>query len=263
MTMKRHILLLTVAASILCSCTYGTRIGGYLSNLGVREAYNINTAPYTTQDYQSNSNAFFSHSKKELNPTPQNMRIYKLGDLYYMELYFQYAPIENGLARDWSPHGGLGIFLKTVDPYYVNLKKTPVEAKMVLMDKECVKNCLQIDVPEVPLLATRMIPVNEFDFSKAKRCKPNPEPFVYEGKTGYYGMSDFYYPEIPRQRRWYHYILEPLSWPITVVEYAPDAAIMTPVALITAPCAAVGQVQQQQIIQSPPSEEEPAKKDAR
>ena len=258
MTMKRHILLLTVAASILCSCTYGTRIGGYLSNLGVREAYNINTAPYTPQDYQSNSRAFFSHSKKELNPTPQNMRIYKLGDLYYMELYFQYAPIENGLARDWSPHGGFGICWTTVDPYYVNLRNKPVEAKMVLMDKECVKKCLQIDVPEVPVTAAKMIPIDKFDFSKAKRCKPNPETFVFEGKTDYYIMSS-YYPEIPRQRRWYHYILEPVSWPIQAVEYLPDAVFVTSAATIALPCMAVGQVQQQ-MTQPVPTEEQPTKK---
>ena len=262
MCMKSHIFPLISAAGILCSCTVSTHIGGFLSNLGVNEAYNINTAPYLPQDFIINSKTFSSCERKHLNPTPHNMRIYKLGELYYMELYFQYAPIENGLARDWSPHGGLGICLKTVDPYYVNLRNKPVEAKMVLMDKECVKKCLQIDVPEVPVTAAKMIPIDKFDFSKAKRCKPNPETFVYEGKTDYYIMSS-YYPEIPRQRRWYHYILEPVSWPIQAVEYLPDAVFVTSAATIALPCMAVGQVQQQQIIQSPPSEEEPMKKESR
>lgn len=65
-----------------------------------------------------------------------------------------------------------------------------------------------------------------------------------------------YYPEIPRRSSWYHYILEPISWPIQVVEYIPDAAILTPYVLIAAPFATVGQVQMQQQITQPESSEE-------
>lgn len=262
--MKPHIFSLISAAGILCSCTVSTHIGGFLSNLGVKEALNINTVPYSPQDCNINHKAFVSSRKKEyLNPTPHNMQIYKLGDLYYMELYFQYIPIENGLVRSFSFRDGLALHLKTSDPYCPNFRKTPVEAKMVLMNKDCVKNCLQIDVPEVPASATKIIPVNEFDFSQAKRCKPNPRTYNYGGKVTYFFMTE-YYPEIPRRRSWHHYILEPISWPIQAVEYVPDAAIITPYVLIAAPFATVGQIQmQQQIAQPEQSENKPTEKASR
>lgn len=253
--MKLHIFPLIAAAGILCSCTAGTHIGGFLSNLGVEEACKINTAPYSPQDCNFNSKEFSSHKKEYLNPKPRNMRIYKLGDLYYMELYFQYVPIENGLVRTFNFRSGVGLHLITSDSYRADLRTAPVEANMVLMNKDCVKNCLQIDVPEVPATATKMIPVNEFDFSQAKRCEPNPRTYDYGGRTTYYFMRE-YYPEIPRRSSWYHYILEPISWPIQVVEYIPDAVILTPYVLIAAPFATVGQVQMQQQITQPESSEE-------
>ena len=263
MCTKSHIFPLISAAGILCSCTVSTHIGGFLSNLGVNEAYNINTAPYLPQDIIINSKTFSSCERKPLNPTPHNMRIYKLGELYYMELYFQYIPIENGLVRSFSYRDGLALHLKTSDPYHPNLKEPPVEAKMVLMNKDCVKNCLQIDVPEVPASATKIIPVDEFDFSQAKRCKPNPRTYDYGGRQNYFFMTE-YYPQIPRQRSWYHYILEPVSWPIQAVEYIPDAAIITPYVLIAAPFATVGQIQMQQQIAHPEqSEDKPTKKESR
>lgn len=252
--MKRRIFPLTVAAGILCSCTVSTHVGGFLSNLDVKDAFNINTAPYSPQDCHGSCRMYSSPEKEYLKPTPHNMRIYKLGELYYMELYFQYAPIENGLIRSFSFRGGYDLHLKTSDPYLTDLGKEPVEAQMVLMDKACVKKCLQIDVPEVPDSAAKMIPVNEFDFSKAKRCKPNPLTYDYGGKPTYFFMTE-YCPEIPRKRSRYHYILEPISWPIKVVEYVPDAAIIVPVVIIATPFAALGQTQVQQQITQPEQSE--------
>lgn len=49
----KHLLFLSAgicSAIILSSCTAGTNIGGFLSDIGVRKAYNIKPAPYTPKN---------------------------------------------------------------------------------------------------------------------------------------------------------------------------------------------------------------------
>lgn len=162
-----------------------------------------------------------------------------------MELYFQYNQIESGLARSWNAHCGTDYHLLVFKGWCSdNFGNIPVEAQMVLMSQKDVKNCLQIDIPQVPPTAAKLIPKAQFDFSQAQRCKPKPVTYIYDGKEDTYDMAH-YFPEIPKQRSWYHYILEPVSWPLQVVEHIPDVVIMTPPVLIAAPCIAIHAAQQQ------------------
>ncbi len=234
-------------ALILSSCTASTNIGGFLSDLGVKEAYNVSSTHFTPKDTYTPEIAAASAMNATLHtPTPKDLSIYKLGDLYYMELCFQYNQIASGLARSWCVRGGTDYHLMVFEGEYSdNFGNIPVQAQMVLMSKEEVNDCLQIDIPEVTETAAKLIPKAQFDFSQAKRCKPNPVTYRNdEGKEDFHSLS-YYYPEIPKQKSWYHYILEPISWPLQVVEHVPDVAIMMPTVLIVAPCAAISSVQQQ------------------
>lgn len=242
----RNIVTLSAAACLLCSCGISPHIGGFMSDIGVKEAFNTSHTPFTPPTKEPQIIAIPAGDKIPEPPTAHDLRIYKLGDLYYMELYFQYTQIRTGLARAWSfGHGGSDVILEIADPESADLSQVPVEGQMVLMSKEDVKNCLQIDIPEVPRNAPKLIPIHQFDFSTATRCKPNP--CTYTGNNGeevLYLMHS-YFPEIPRKRAAYHYVLEPISWPLQAIEHLPEIAMMIPLAIILPPVAAVNQMQQQ------------------
>lgn len=245
----RNIATLFAAACLLCSCGISPHIGGFMSDIGVKEAFNTSHTPFTPPAKEPQIVAIPVGHKIPEPPTAHDLRIYKLGDFYYMELYFQYTQIRTGLARSWSfGHGGSDVILEVADPETADLSQVPVEGQMVLMSKEDVKNCLQIDIPEVPRSAQKLIPVNQFDFSKATRCKPNPRTYTDNGQEELLSIHS-YFPEIPRKRAAYHYVLEPISWPLQAVEHLPEIALMIPLAIILPPFAAVNQIQQQQAVE--------------
>lgn len=248
-TMKtRDIATLSAATCLLCSCGISPHIGGFMSDIGVKEAFNTRHTPFTPPAKEPQIVAIPVGHKIPEPPTAHDLRIYKWGDLYYMELYFQYTQIRTGLARSWSfGHGGSDVILEVADPESADLSQVPVEGQMVLMSKEDVKNCLQIDIPEVPANAEKLIPIQQFDFKEATRCKPNPRTYKYTNNGQEELLSiHSYFPEIPRKRAAYHYVLEPISWPLQAVEHLPEIAMMIPLAIILPPVAAVDQMQQQQ-----------------
>ena len=68
--------------------------------------------------------------------TAHDLRIYKLGNLSYMELYCQYVPQESGLFLLWTPHSGYMEQVPLFETSEEELLRTPVETQMVLMNAE-------------------------------------------------------------------------------------------------------------------------------
>ncbi len=242
---------LCLAAPGLNSCVVSTNLGGVVGNIGVKESWNVRATPFAAEDMGDALRPVRAGEGATTLPgvTAHDLRIYRLDNVYYMELYCQYVPRESGLFLLWTPHGGDMEYVTLFETGPDEISRTPVEAHMVLMDAEKVQHCLQIQVDTPPEDAARMIPKERFDFSRAVRCTLHPERLNEPGLERFW-YNGYYMPQLPQRKNGLHYAMQPLAWTLKVVEHIPHALVMVPAAIIAGPMWLVEQGQQQQ---EPPS----------
>lgn len=247
MTIFRKILATTVlcfAAGGLSSCVVSTNLGGIVGNIGVKDACCMRGKPFSADEVCSVLRPVQPGDESMPGITAHDLRIFKLDDLYYMELYCQYVPRERGLFRLWVPHGGDMEYVMLFKKDHDALARIPVEANMVLMDAETVQHCLQIKVAHPPQDAERVIPKERFDFSRAVRCTPNPEKLDEPGLERFW-YNEYYMPHVPKRKNGLHYAVQPVAWAFRIVEHIPHVLVMAPSAIIVGPFWLVKQGQQQ------------------
>lgn len=239
---------LCLAVLGLNSCIVSTNLGGVVGNIGVKESRNSRGMPFTAEEVSPVIHPVSVQQGSTMPPpsgiTAHDLRIYKLGNLYYMELYCQYVPQESGLFLLWTPHSGDMEQAPLFETSEEELLRTPVEAQMVLMNAEKVQHCLQIQVDNPPDDAEQMIPKEQFDFTRAVRCTPNPEKSGGPGLERFW-FNEYYMPQLPQKKNFLHYTLQPLAWSLKIVDHIPHVLVMAPAAIIAAPLWLVEQVQQQ------------------
>ena len=238
------IAIVAMVAFLLSSCVVSTNLGGVVGNIGVKESRLVRAEPFSADDMVPHPVQPGNETPTPPGVTAHDLRIFKLDDLYYMELYCQYVPRERGLFRLWVPHGGDMEYVILFKKDHDALARIPVEANMVLMDAETVQHCLQIKVAHPPQDAERVIPKERFDFSRAVRCTPNPEKLDEPGLERFW-YNEYYMPHVPKRKNGLHYAVQPVAWAFRIVEHIPHVLVMAPSAIIAGPFWLVKQGQQQ------------------
>ena len=247
MTIFRKILATTVlcfAAGGLSSCVVSTNLGGIVGNIGVKDACCMRGKPFSADEVCSVLRPVQPGDESMSGITAHDLQIYKLDNLYYMELYCLYLPRESGLFLLWATHTGdreqVPLFWTSKDEFL----RTPVEAQMVLMNAKIVQHCLQIHVDNPPDNAEQMIPKEQFDFTRAVRCTPNPEKLDESGLERFW-YNGYYMPQPPQKKSLLHYTLQPLAWPLKIIDHIPHALVLLPAGIVSGPFWLVEQGQQQ------------------
>ena len=247
MTIFRKILATTVlcfAAGGLSSCVVSTNLGGIVGNIGVKDACCMRGKPFSADEVCSVLRPVQPGDESMPGITAHDLQIYKLDNLYYMELYCLYLPRESGLFLLWSPRSGDMELVPLFGTPEDELMRTPVEAQMVLMNAEEVQHCLQIQVDNPPDDAEQVIPKEEFDFARAMRCTPKPEKLDEPGLERFW-YNGYYMPQLPQRKNFLHYTLQPLAWSLKLVDHIPHALVLLPVGIVSGPFWLVEQGQQQ------------------
>lgn len=221
--------LFIILALLLNSCIITTNLGGFVDDLCVERAYRISTgADKSAQDLNRET------------ASPDDFTIYKLGDKYYMELYYAMAQKETALLRGENVWGNRGTYIRLWKADEERVKKLITNPYMVQLNKELVYECLQIRINEAADAETTIIPKDEFDFSLATRCTPKLTKDSYY--NDYYSI-EHYLPQIPDQNGTIHYALQPVSWPLKMVDAIPICLYKLSFWLITRPFAMKKQLQ--------------------
>ena len=175
--------------------------------------------------------------------SPHEVEIYRLGDNYYVKCDLKFIPQESGLFTwhdMYAPVSSLFAFNKCTPEL---IEATPAETYMVLMNQHGLKLLLQIDADAPPESVPRMIPVGQFDFTHAVRCKPNPDPDWADGLwTG--GLVNIIYST--DRCSTLHYALRPLYWASWAVEIPFVVVCNTAIYAVAIPASVIGEVTQQQ-----------------
>ena len=217
-----------VALLVLNSCITTTNLGGFTNDLGVDKAYRISTTADTPEQ---------NHLKTA---SPDDFSIYCLDGKYYMEMYYAMAQKETALVRGEDIWGNKGTFIHLWKTDKERLKKLTPKPYMVPLNKELVYECLQIRIDEADTDETAIIPKEEFDFSRASRCTPKLTKNTYY--HDYYPISH-YLPAIPDENGFVHYALQPISWPLKVVDAVPSSLAWGTLWLIASPYILKEQIQ--------------------
>ena len=176
--------------------------------------------------------------------SPHEVEIYRLGDNYYAKCDLKFIP-EMSWLFTWyklsASHSSLFTFNKCTPEL---LEATPSEPYMVLMTQHGVKFLLQKEV-ELPSESTpRMIPLEQFDFTNAVRCKPNPDR-EYLSVLGWNGCLVNIIYSTERCSPLY-YALRPLYWVSWAVEIPFVVVSNTAIYAVVIPATVIGEVTQQQ-----------------
>lgn len=206
--MKSTFISASLLALTLNSCIVTTNLGGLTEDLGVERSYRIGPS----QERQKLRNT----------ASPSDFNIYQLNGDYYMELYFILAQKSTSIMRAedmFGNEGGVLILWESTKERLDGLERKPY---MVKLNKEYVSQCLQIDLPEQDDNEISFIPKEDFDFTHATRCTPKLKQYRINGKLQYHELR-YYIPPIPEQKGIVHYALQPISWPLKVVDAIPPA----------------------------------------
>lgn len=227
--MRRYLMGCIFLALLLNSCIMTTNLGGFTEDLGVNRAYRISTrADKPDQDHNWET------------ATPEDFSIYKLDGKYYMELYYAMAQKETALLRAENVWGNKGTYIRLWKADEARIKSLAPAPHMVKLNKKLVYECLQIEIDEAEDAETDIIPKDKFDFSKATRCTPKLTRDSYH--KNYHELAQ-YLPVIPEQKGTVHYLLQPISWPLKVVDAIPICLYKFSFWLITRPYALKEQLQ--------------------
>ena len=143
----------------------------------------------------------------------RDLIVYRLNDMYYMQLELKFMQVESGLLV-WSGWGNHSAAIELNTWTKEKLDAAPVETYMVLMNPYSVENTLQIKTEKAPEDEPRLIPIAEFDFAKATRCNPNPKRYTSGDWKGQTCKLEDCYPNLNHRYRYslLHYIIKPLYW---------------------------------------------------
>ncbi len=206
--MKKNFISSILLALTINSCIVTTNLGGLTQDLGVQRSYRIGPAKEIKNSRETAS--------------PSDFSIYQLNGDYYMELYFIQAQKSTSLMRGEDIFGNKGGFLtlwKNTDERFDGMERKPY---MVKLNGKYISRCLQIDAPKHKDNEISFIPKEDFDFTHATRCIPKLEQYKQNGKLQYNELW-YYIPSIPEQKSILHYTLQPISWPLKVVDAIPPA----------------------------------------
>jgi len=201
---------LCMSALVLNSCVYvTTNLGGFTNDLGVQKALRVSA----TQEPEPDATAYVSAN-------PLDFQIYKLGNAYYMKMYITYAQKKTALFKMYTIFGEDN-FCDFWRPTKVRIASLTPKPYMVLMEPTSVYRCLKIKQYAPPPEALPTIPYEEFDFASAQQCKVNLE----KAKDGGYFNNKHYTPRprLHEQKYAIHYVLKPVSWALTAVDFVPQA----------------------------------------
>ena len=216
-------------ALLLNSCIATTNLGGFVDDLCVERAYRISTgADKSAQDLNWET------------ASPDDFTIYKLDGKDYMELYYALAQKETSLLRAENMWGNKGTYIRLWKADKERINNLTPRAYMVQLNEELVYECLQIKLTESDTSETGIIPKDEFDFSRATRCTPKLTRDTYHKN---YHETAHYLPAIPEQNGTVHYMLQPIAWPLKVVDALPICLYKLSFWLITRPFAIKKQLQ--------------------
>ncbi len=235
--MRYYLMGCFVMVLFLNSCIMTTNLGGFTDDLAVDKAYRISTkADKPDQDHNWET------------ASPHDFSIYELDGKYYMELYYAMAQKETALLRAKDVWGNEGTYIRMWKADEERIKNLTPSPYMVQLNKKLVYECLQIEINEADDAETVIIPKDEFDFSRATRCTPKLTRDSYH--KNYHELAQ-YLPVIPEQKGTVHYLLQPISWPLKVVDAIPICLYKLSFWLVTRPYAIKEQLQSDRPIYHP------------
>ncbi len=176
--------------------------------------------------------------------SPHEVEIYRLGDNYYAKCDLKFIPHESGLFTWYELYASESSLFRFNKCTPELLDATPSETYMVLMSPFGVKFLLQIEADAPAESTPIMIPLEQFDFANAVRCKPNPDR-EYLSDLGWNGSLNNIVCYTERCST-LHDVLRPLYWASWVVEIPFIIVSNTAIYTVILPASVIEAVTQQQ-----------------
>lgn len=158
--------------------------------------------------------------RAEADAHPKNSVVYRLDDVYYLEIQLHFAPVESCMFEHcdfWgNSHAAFCVGYKSKEA----IEAMPSERYLVKLSPCHVADLLQRKVSEPPADAPELIAAADFDYSRAERCPAKPVKLKkYNSNTKEYGKASDYCPYInPVRYTAWHTATRPLAWAAWGVE---------------------------------------------
>jgi len=152
--------------------------------------------------------------------TPHHLKVYRVGDAYYMELYLRFVPVSTRMFYyETITNSTKGVRISEPEEEYV--ARVPAQPYLVRLTEQDVWHILQRRVAPPGDDAPMYIPAKDFDYARAERCAVRPVKFIhpYEyDKKARYGSPGYYYTTEAYHTGTLHTLTRPLAWAAWGVE---------------------------------------------
>ncbi len=150
--------------------------------------------------------------------TPHDLKVYRVDDAYYMELYLRFVPISTRMFYfEAITNRTEGFHISETEEEYI--KRVPAQPYHVRLTEQDVWRILQRRVAPPADDAPKYIATKDFDFSRAERCAVRPVKLKgpYDKKARL-GTPNDYFPKEWEGTGTLHTLTRPLAWAAWGVE---------------------------------------------